>query len=101
MVKTQSCIEVFIMFTCRGLLWAIKDKGESWPNKYFRDIILTQNVFPFLKNEENAIDPDEVRFVHGKAPCIQANKTQRFFFKTTMLNFEVMASCREIHLISM
>ncbi len=28
------------------------------------------------KNEENVIDLDEVTFVHDKAPCRQANKTQ-------------------------
>ncbi|CAF4843005.1 unnamed protein product, partial [Rotaria sp. Silwood2] len=46
----------------------IKDKGESWTGQYFRDKILTQSVFPFLKNEDNVIDPDEVIFVHDKAP---------------------------------
>ncbi|CAF3578300.1 unnamed protein product [Rotaria sp. Silwood1] len=71
MVKHQACIGVFVMFTCKGLLWVIKDKGESWTGQYFRDIILTQNVFPFLKNEENVIDPDEVIFVHDKAPCMK------------------------------
>jgi hypothetical protein len=76
MVKIQSCIGVFIMFTCKRLLWVIKDKGESWTDQYFRDIILTQNVFSFLKNEDNVIDPDEVIFVHDKAPCMRVNKTQ-------------------------
>ncbi|CAF1312927.1 unnamed protein product [Rotaria sordida] len=66
------------MFTCKRLLWVIKDKGESWTDEYFRDIILTQNVMPFLNNEENVIDPDEVTFVHDKAPCMRANKTQYF-----------------------
>ena len=37
---------------------------------------MAQNVFPFLKNEENVIDRDEIIFVHDKAPCIRANKTQ-------------------------
>ncbi|CAF1445209.1 unnamed protein product [Adineta ricciae] len=27
-------------------------------------------------DEENVIDPDEVTFVHDKAPCMRANKTQ-------------------------
>ncbi|CAF2180648.1 unnamed protein product [Rotaria magnacalcarata] len=39
------------MFTCKRLLWIIKDK-------------------------DNVIDPDEVIFVHDKAPCMRANKTQ-------------------------
>ncbi len=38
-------------------------------------VYLTQNVFAFLKNEENIIDSDEVILVHEKAPCMQANKT--------------------------
>ena len=42
-------------------------------------MILTQNVFPFLNNEENVIDPDEVIFVHDKAPCMRANKIQHLF----------------------
>jgi len=35
-----------------------------------------QNVFPFLRDEENFINPDEVIFVHDKAPCMRANMTQ-------------------------
>ena len=76
LVKHQACIGIFIMFTCKRLLWVIKDKGESWTGQYFRDVILMQNVFPFLRDEENVIDPDEVIFVHDKAPCMRANKTQ-------------------------
>ncbi len=48
--------------------WVIKDKGESWTGQYFRDIILMQHVFPFLTDEENVIDLDNVIFVHDKAP---------------------------------
>jgi hypothetical protein len=76
MVKHQACIGVFIIFTCKRLLWVIKDKGESWTGQYFHDIILTQNVFAVLNNEENVIDPNEVIFVHDKAPCMRANRTQ-------------------------
>ena len=64
------------MFTCKRLLWVIKEKGESWTGQYFRDMILTQNVFSFLKDQDNVIDSDEVIFVHDKAPCMRANKTQ-------------------------
>ncbi|CAF4651315.1 unnamed protein product [Rotaria sp. Silwood1] len=56
--------------------WVIKDKGESWTGQYFRDIILMQHVFPFLTDEENVIDLDNVIFVHDKAPCMRANMTQ-------------------------
>ena len=65
-----------MLFTAKRLHWVIKDKGESWTGQYFRDIILTEHVFPFLKNEENVINPDEVIFVHDKAPCMRAYPTQ-------------------------
>ncbi|CAF4321257.1 unnamed protein product, partial [Rotaria sordida] len=49
----------------------IKDKGEFWmTGQYCCDIILIENVFPFLKNEENVINPNEVIFVYDKAPCM-------------------------------
>jgi len=76
MVQNQACIGIFIIFTAKKLLWEIKDKGESWTGQYFRDTILVQHVFPFLKNEENVIDVDDVTFVHDKAPCMKANMTQ-------------------------
>ena len=38
---------------------------------------MIQHLFPFLKNEENVIDVDEVTFVHGKAPCMKANMIQQ------------------------
>ena len=76
MVKNQACIGIFVIFTAKKLCWVIKDKGESWTGQYFRDIILTENVIPFLKNNENVIDPDEVILIHDKAPCMRANQTQ-------------------------
>ncbi|CAF3799088.1 unnamed protein product [Rotaria sp. Silwood1] len=76
MVKNQPCIGIFVIFTAKRLHWVIKDKGESWTGQYFRDIILTEHVFPFLKNEENVIDPDEVIFIHDNAPCMRAYPTQ-------------------------
>ncbi len=67
------------MFTAKRLLLVIKGKGESWTSQCFRDIILTQHVFPFLKNEENAVDPDEVIFIHDKALCMRAYSTQHLY----------------------
>ncbi|CAF2518081.1 unnamed protein product [Rotaria sp. Silwood2] len=64
-----------VQFVTDWLHWVIKDIGESWTGQYFRDIILTEHVFPFLKNEENVIDPDEVIFVCDKAPCMRAYQT--------------------------
>ena len=77
MVKNQACIGIFIIFTAKKLHWVMKEQGESWTGQSFRDVILTQHVFPFLKNEENVIDPDQVVFVHDKAPCMRANMTQQ------------------------
>ncbi len=68
-----------MIFTAKRLHWVVKDKGKSWTGQYFRDIILTENVFPFLKNKENVIDPDEVIFVHDKTQCMRANQTQHLF----------------------
>jgi hypothetical protein len=79
MVKNQPCIGIFVMFTAKRLLLVIKGKGESWTSQCFRDIILTQHVFPFLKNEENAVDPDEVIFIHDKALCMRAYSTQHLY----------------------
>ena len=76
MVKNQACIGIFVIFTAKKLHWVIKEKGESWTGEYFRDIILMEHVIPFLKDEKNVIDPDEVIFVHDKAPCMRANMTQ-------------------------
>jgi hypothetical protein len=76
MVKNQACIGIFIIFTAKKLHWVVKEKGESWTGQYFRDVILMQHAFPFLKNEENVIDLDQVIFVHDKEPCMRANMTQ-------------------------
>ncbi|CAF4494636.1 unnamed protein product, partial [Rotaria sp. Silwood2] len=76
MIKNQECIGIFVICTAKRLYRVINDKGESWTGQYFRDIILTEHVFPFLKNEENVIDPDEAIFVHDKSPCMRAYQTQ-------------------------
>jgi hypothetical protein len=75
MVKNQACIGIFISFTAKNWHWVVKEKDKSWTDQYFRETILVQHVFPFLKNEENAIDVDEVIFVHDKASCMKANMT--------------------------
>ena len=79
------------MFTCQRLLWVIKNNGESWTGEHLHEIILTQNAFSFLKNEENIIDPDEVLFVHDKQHVCERIKSN-ICFKTTMLSFGIMIS---------
>ena len=76
MVKNQACIGIFVIFTAKRLHWVIKEKGESSTGSYFRDTIIMQHVIPFLKNKKNVIDPDEVIFVHDKAPRMRAYMTQ-------------------------
>ncbi|CAF1420878.1 unnamed protein product [Rotaria sordida] len=55
-VKNQPYIGIFVMSTAKRLHLVIKDKGETWT--------------------ENVIDPDEVIFIHDKAPCMRAYQTQ-------------------------
>ena len=38
--------------------------------------ILTYNVLPFLREEDNVLDVQEVCFLHDKAPCFKALATQ-------------------------
>lgn len=54
----------------------MKEKGESQTGQYFRDVILTEHVIPFLKDKENVIDVDEVTFLHDQAPCMRAYQTE-------------------------
>lgn len=69
-------IGIFVIFTVKRLHLLIKDNGESWTGQYFRDTILTENVIPFLKNEENVIDSNDVIFVNDKESCMHANQTR-------------------------
>ncbi len=101
MVKNQACIGIFVVFTAKRLHLMIKDKGESWTGQYFRGIIFTEHVFPFLKNEENVMHPDEMKLYlsmikHHVCEQIRPN----ICFKTMMLNFRLMIFGLEIHLIS-
>ena len=82
------------MFSCKRS----KDKGESWTSQYFRDIVLAQNVFRSLKDEDNVIDPDEVVFVHERAPYMRANSTQ-YLFQDNDVTFLGNGIGQEIHLI--
>jgi len=71
-----SCVGIFICFTARAMIWVVKDQGQSWDGVYFRDVILTQHVFPFLKNPENVLSVKDVCFLHDKAPAFKALATQ-------------------------
>lgn len=75
-VKNPTCIGLFLMFTAKRLMWVIKEHGQSWDGAYFRDIVLSEHVIPFLNDEENVIEVGETTFVHDRAPCMKANLTQ-------------------------
>ncbi len=57
-----------MIFTAKRMNWVIKEKGQSWDGQYFRETISENHVIPFLKNEDNVIDVNQVTFVHDKAP---------------------------------
>ncbi len=76
LVKNLVCVGIFLIFTAKKLHWVIKERGQSWDGEYFRETILKQNVIPFLKNQANVVDTDQVTFIHDKAPCMKANATQ-------------------------
>jgi len=77
MVQNARCIGIFLMFTAKKLLWALKEHGQSWDGAYFREIILRQHVIPFIRDPTNVLDTNEVIFLHDKAPCMKANATQQ------------------------
>ena len=55
----------------------MKEKGESWDGRYFREKILQEHVIPFLADSDNVLVTGEVVFLHDKAPCMRANATQQ------------------------
>lgn len=75
-VKNPDCIGIFLMFTAKRMMWVIKEQGQSWNGDYFRNVVLLENVIPFLNEEENVIKVGETTFVHDRAPCMRANATQ-------------------------
>jgi hypothetical protein len=77
MVRNQACIGIFVIFTAKRMHYDIKEKGESWDGKYFRETILEKHVFPLLKNQENVIDVNQVFFIHDKAPYMRAVAAQQ------------------------
>ena len=76
MTARPDCIGIFLCFSAREMLFVIKESGESWDGNYFREVILSENVIPFLKDENKVIDPAQVTFLHDRAPCMKALATQ-------------------------
>ena len=76
MVRNQTCVGIFVMFTVKKLMFVVKEQGQSWDGEYFRETVLKANVIPFLKNPENVISVNDVTFLHDKAPCMKARATQ-------------------------
>lgn len=74
--RSAYCAGVFILFTSKGLLFKIKDEGQSWDGEYFRETILKQHVLPFLKDKRNLEGRyDQVTFLHDMAGCMRAKAT--------------------------
>ena len=69
--KITGCVDVFLMFTAKRLMWIFKEQG-----KYFRDDVLICNVISFLRNSENVLSTIETTFLHDRAPCMSALATQ-------------------------
>ena len=63
-------------------MWVVKDKGQSWDGEYFRENVLKGAVIPFLQDPENVISVEDVTFLHDKAPCFKALKTQDLLRKS-------------------
>jgi len=55
------------MFTCKSLLWIVKEEGKSWDGAYYRSEILP-GVFNFLSDPENVLSQEDVVILHDKAP---------------------------------
>lgn len=75
-VAHPTCIGIFVCFTIKKMMWVLKEDGASWTGEYFREIILTGNLLPFLRDPENVLDVDQVTLLHDKAPCFKALQTQ-------------------------
>lgn len=84
--KYPCCIGIFLAFTAKRLLWVIKEEGQTWTGAYFREHVLENNVFPFLRDRNNVLDCKEVCFLHDSAPCFRANETQEFM-KSSGIDF--------------
>ena len=74
--KFPKCVGVFLLFTAKRLMWVIKEKGQSWDGKYFRDVVLVEHVIPFLKDKNSVLSVKDTTFLHDRAPCMSALATQ-------------------------
>ena len=74
LIKNLECAGVFVLFTARRMMWVTKPSGQNWNGDYFRKI-LTDSVIPF-QDPRNAVDVTQVTFLHDKAPCMKALRTQ-------------------------
>lgn len=74
-VQASQCIGIFLLFTCKKMMWVIKNQGQSWDGQYFRDVIIPK-VVDFLQDDDNVLDVSDVLLLHDKAPGWTANSTQ-------------------------
>ena len=52
----------------------------------FREVILAENVIPFLKNKNNVLSVKDTTFLHDRAPCMKAHATQNML-KANKIDF--------------
>ena len=86
LIKSPECVGVFVLFTLWWMVWVIKPREQSWDRDYFREKILTELVILFLQDPQNVLDVTQVTFLHDKAPCMKALRTQNLL-KDNNINF--------------
>ncbi|CEF71090.1 Hypothetical protein SRAE_X000041700 [Strongyloides ratti] len=84
--KNSICIGIFLMFTGKRLMWMITENDQKWDGDFFRNVILLENVIPFLNNSNNVFNKNEIVFVHDRSSWMKANATQ-YFLKNHNINF--------------
>ena len=75
--NSVQCVGIFLCFSAKEMMWHIKPNGQSWDGAFFREVILTENVIPFLRDPTKVLDPEQVTFLHDRAPCMKALATQQ------------------------
>ena len=70
------CVDVFLLFTGKRMIWLVKEKGQSWNGKYFREVIDSE-LEPFFSDQRNWVGPVGGTLLwHDNAPGWRAKATQ-------------------------
>ena len=73
--------------SAKQLMCIIKEKGQSWNSKYFRDTVLNGGLFSFLKNTENVlhINKEVMHFCMIKHHVLKLLKHRSCFKKVILI----------------